>query len=197
MLVTQAGRDEGRTGTPSRVRGYLLVDRRPFLEDRGFPFAAFLTMRLEMVSTFLSASFSWRRFCCRRSTASRSPSACLTHETGVRGDLVVLGTCRGPGQEHVLDLLRRLVLLHELVVLLLDAFDARARMSLGSLAKVLEHALEVGHVLLRLLEMTPECAFELAIARLASQLRQRLRQGLLRVVDVLQLVNEELFGRCH
>jgi hypothetical protein len=103
----------------------------------------------------------------------------------------------GTGEERVADLGRRLGLLHELVVLGGDAVDARALLALGLLAELREHLLEVGDMPLRLLEVLLEALGELSVARLADHRRQLLEDLLLRVVDVLELVQEELPRLCH
>ena len=70
-----------------------------------------LTMRFEMVSTFLSASFSCFRLAWSSLTESRSPSArAFSMRLVVRRDLVVLGARRGAGQEDVREHRCRLVL---------------------------------------------------------------------------------------
>src|SRR3954466_5732448 len=115
----------------------------------------------------------------------------------VRGNLVVLGAGAGSGQEHVTDLGRRLLLGHELVVLLRDALDSRALLGLGLLTDAPEDLLEVGSVLLRLLEMCLEALLQPGVAGFRGELRQGLDEGLLREQEIPQLMQEQLARVIH
>ena len=107
----------------------------------------------------------------------------------------MLGAGCGTGQEEVTNVVRRGFLLHELVVLGLDAVDPRARLALRALPEFAEDELEILDLLACLPQVRLERTRQVASGRLAGELRQHLLDGPLRVVHVLQLVFEELL-RC-
>jgi len=118
-------------------------------------------------------------------------------EARVGRDLVVLGAGTGSGQEQVTDLGRRLFVLHELVVLGLDAVDRRTLFRRRLLAELRERLLDILDVLLRFLEVGLEAGAELVVAGLVGQLRQRLHEHVLGVQQIAELVEEQVTGIGH
>ena len=124
----------------------------------------------------------------------QSDSPVLAHrlrhppEAFVRGDLVVLGAGRCA---HVHDVDEGLSgLLEELVVLLLEPFEADALLDLRLLAEQLEDFLDVGDVLPALLEVRLEAASEVLVFDFVDQLGERLLgKRALDVQDVAELVS--------
>src|SRR4051812_46648508 len=109
----------------------------------------------------------------------------------------MLGPGPGAGEKQVEHLGRGLLLFDELVVLLLDPIHARARFGFRTLSHELENLPDVLDLLLGLCKVVLEALPQLGIVCLACELRERLDQQLLDVVDVSQLVNEELAGFGH
>jgi hypothetical protein len=82
-------------------------------------------------------------------------------------------------------------------VLLFQPLEADALLRRGLLAEIVEDLLDVGDMLLRLLQVLLEPLLELGILHLPDQLGQYLvGELLLDVEDVTQLVDEEVAWRC-
>ena len=76
-----------------------------------------------------------------------------------------------------------------------QVLDALAFLAAGRHPQPLENLFKTVDVLLRLLQMLFECRLQLPVGRSFRELRQRLRQLLLGVVNVLQFFLQQIFER--
>ena len=114
------------------------------------------------------------------------------NERAISANLVMLDrltTRNDRGIEHSLIL----YLTRDLIRLLDDPVDCRAGRSLGLLAEFCEHFVEALDLFVGFFQMSLEAGYQIAIGRFFDHLRKCLGDLMLCVIDVLQLMQEQVF----